>query len=155
MPSSRASICNSAFHKRKRFPYFSVGAAAVGIDEQLAGFGVALLPQVMPPAPNALDRERGRVGAEPDIDPAHVVDHVMDNVGDRLAEFLVRKVKDANLFGGPFRAPHTARIPEIPHQFLLPYVHGDHRLSGFSERRDVLVDVVELRIPVRMARFHR
>ncbi len=37
----------------------------------------------------ALDRECGRVGTDPDIDSAHVVDHVMDPVGDRLAAFLV------------------------------------------------------------------
>ena len=115
MPSSRASFCNSTVHNRTRFPLEPPQSAV--IDEQLPAPGVSRLPQALPPAPDALHRECRRIAADPDIDPADIVDHVMDTAGDRLARLLVGKVMDADLFGGAFRTPLAARIPEIPHQF--------------------------------------
>lgn len=65
---------------------------------------------------------------------------------------LVRKVMHADLFGGAFRTPLTARVPEVPYQFLLLGAHQNHRLPGRRKRRDLAVDVVEPGIPVRMIR---
>ena len=50
------------------------------------------------------------------------------------------------------RTPLTAQILEILHQFLLLGILRNHRLPGLRSRRDLIVDVVELCIPVRMVR---
>lgn len=75
-----------------------VGATAFGGDERLPGPGVPLPFQALPPAPDPLDREGRRIPVDPDIDPAGMVDHVTNPIGDRLVRRRVHKVMHANLF---------------------------------------------------------
>ena len=49
-----------------------------------------------------------------------------------------------------FRLPLTPLVRELPEQFLLFRVDGDHRLPRPLERFGLPVDVLELRIPIGM-----
>src|SRR5215210_4339488 len=62
-PVSVAKRCSSRFHSRRR----AVAAAAIGGDDQPLSLGVACLAEPVPPAPDALDREGGRVGIDPNL----------------------------------------------------------------------------------------
>jgi len=64
----------------------SVAATAISRDQQAAGVGVARLPRVQPPAPDALPGEGRRVVVEPHVDPARVGGQVVDAVGCRPSQ---------------------------------------------------------------------
>ena len=57
---------------------------------------------------------------------------------------------DVDLLGLPLRLPFPPAVLEGPDQFLLLGVDGDHGLARCQKRFDLVVEVVELRIPVRM-----
>jgi hypothetical protein len=78
----------------------SVGATTVGADQQPAGARVAGAPDGFPPGAQGRDRERGRVVVGPDADPSGVSRHVINAVGDGLAELLIREVMDVDLLTG-------------------------------------------------------
>src|SRR5674476_863742 len=78
----------------------SVGATTVGADQQPAGARVAGASDGFPPGAQGRNRERGGVVVGPDADPAGVGGHVIDAVGDGLAELLIREVMDVDLLGG-------------------------------------------------------
>ena len=52
--------------------------------------------------------------------------------------------------GLPAGAPFPAGVGELADQFLLLGVHADHRVRGALVRFDLLVDVAELGVPVRV-----
>ena len=79
----------------------SVGAAAVGADQQPVRVGVAIFADGLPPAAQGRDGERGGVVVDPDRDPAGVGRDVVDAIGDRRAQVLVGEVVDADTFGLP------------------------------------------------------
>ena len=130
----------------------AVRAAAVGGDRQGRGVGEALAAEVLPPASDRVDRERGGVVVDPDLDPTLVVGEVVDPVGDRLAEFLVLEVVDADQLGLALRAPLPTAVLEIADQLLLLGIDRDRRLLGGDRRLDPLVDVAKLRVAVGVAR---
>src|SRR5262249_60650020 len=70
--------------------------------------------------------------------------------GNRLAQFLVQEIVDANLVWLALGPPLTARVLEIPYQLLLFRVHRDHRLAALLEAPGLGVDVLELGIAVGM-----
>ena len=57
---------------------------------------------------------------------------------------------DAHGFGGAGRLLFAAGILEIPDQFLLPRVDGDHRLPATEKRYGGSADVLELRVAIRV-----
>ena len=54
--------------------------------------------------------------------------------------------------GLPFRPPLASRVLEVAHQFFLLRIDGDDGLRGPLELPDLLVDIPELRVAVRMRR---
>jgi hypothetical protein len=87
---------------------------------------------------------------DPHADPPRVVGHVVDAVGDCLAQFLIREVVDANLLRPPLGLPLAAAIAKIPHQFLLLRIDRDHRLPTLLEPRGLRVDELERGVTVGM-----
>src|SRR5262249_58087977 len=74
---------------------------------------------------------------------------VVDPVGVALARPRVGKVvalARAGPAGGP---PFPAAVMVVADQLLLLGVHADHRLPGVAVLPDLLIEVAELRIPVR------
>jgi hypothetical protein len=130
----------------------AVRAAAVGGDLKGRGVGEALAAEVLPPASDRVDRERGGVVVDPDLDPTLVVGEVVDPVGDRLAELSVLEVVDADQLGLALRAPLPAGVLEIADELLLLGVDRDRRLLGGDRRLNLPVEVAKLRIAVGVAR---
>ncbi len=105
----------------------AVAATTIGDDEQLLRLRIAHTPHLEPPRPNGRDREGGGVMRHPDAHPAFVGAHVVDAIGQGLAQFLVHKVMDAHPRWLPLGVPLSPGILEVPHQLLLLRVYGDDR----------------------------
>ena len=84
-----------------------------------------------------------------DADPTGVPPQVVDPIGHI---FLLPEIMRLNRFRAPLRPPLAAAVFVIPHQFLLLGVHRDGRLRELEEFLDLGIDVLELRIAVRMRR---
>jgi hypothetical protein len=69
----------------------AVGTAAIGGDQQATGRRVARPAPVLQPAPNRVRGKLCGVVRNADAHPAAVVGHVIDAVGNRLAEILASK----------------------------------------------------------------
>src|SRR6185437_1047837 len=50
------------------------------------------------------------------------------------------------------RSPVPAGVPELADELLLLGVHADHRVAAVLMGPDLLADIAELRIPVRVPR---
>ena len=87
---------------------------------------------------------------DPDADPPLVPPQVIDPLGDRLAQLLVRKVLGTHLLRHAASMPLPPRIAEIPDQFLLLRIHRDDRLPRLLKGTDLLVDVLELGVAIRV-----
>ncbi len=88
------------------------------------------------------------VGAH--VHPAGVGCQVIDPVGDRLAQVLVGEVVGGDLGRLALRPPFPAAVLIRPDQLLLLGVHADHRVTGVLMGTGLLIDVAELRVPVRV-----
>ena len=91
----------------------AVAAAAVGADQQPLRPGIGVRPDRLPPAAQARDREARRVVVLPHGDPAGVAAHIVDAVGDRLAQLLVGEVVDVDLLGLALRLPLPPAVLEV------------------------------------------
>ena len=69
-----------------------------------------------------------------------------------LPSSSIREVVNVHLFGLALALPLAPVVLERAHQFLLLRVHRDHRLPALLESLDLGVDVLELRIAVRVRR---
>jgi hypothetical protein len=63
----------------------AIAAAAIGPDQELFGSRIAGLPRFLPPATDALHRERGGIMSDTEIDPTGIGSNVVDTVGRDLA----------------------------------------------------------------------
>ncbi len=77
----------------------AVAAATVRGDGEASSLGIARFAEPLPPAPDALDGERGGIGIDPDVDPALVGGNVVDALGGHLAQGLDLEVMDAHRLG--------------------------------------------------------
>ena len=55
---------------------------------------------------------------DPNADPTLIVAHIIDPIGNRLAQFLIRKIMNQSLFRSCFGTPLLAVVAEVSHQFL-------------------------------------
>lgn len=105
----------------------------------------------LPPAADGGDRERGGVVVDADIDPAGVGGQVVDAVRD--GPVRIRSGEEA-VIDHPHRiavrAPLAPRGGQLAELFLLLRIDADHRLARVLVRLDLLVDVAELHVPVRV-----
>ena len=88
------------------------------------------------------------VGA--DGHPAGVRGQVIDPVRHRLARAVPGEVMGPGRRRLALGPPLAARVLELADQLLLLGVHADHRIGGVLVGLDLLVDVPELRVPVRV-----
>ena len=82
--------------------------------------------------------------------PAGVRGHVVDAVGDRLAEFLAGEVVHVHLLRLPGRLVFPPAVLEVPDVLFLLRIHRDHRLARGDEPGDLLAEVTELGVAVLM-----
>src|SRR4029077_2457189 len=141
-------------------PLSNHAAAAISGNDEGRCLGIACLAEAIPPAANTLDREGCRVGVDADVDPALVVGDVVvrqaltmrDAIGRDFAEFRDLEGMHPNRFGLAFGTQLLAAILEVADQLFLLGVDGDGggtRRDGCLDRR---IDVLELRVAIRMAR---
>ena len=128
----------------------AVRAATVSRDQQPARHRIRDAAHPPPPPPQRLHRERRRVVVDADAHPAGIVGQVVHAVRNRLAEGLVREVVDPNRLRVTARTPLPPRVFERADEFLLLRVHRHHWLAAPLKRPYPAVDVVELRVPIRM-----
>jgi len=128
----------------------AITASTIGGQQQLSGVGVALLAQVGPPAPDRLHRKLCRIMIDPHIYPALIGRQIIDSVGNHFAQVGVGKVMHVHWLWGAGRLPFPPGILKVADQFFLFGIDRDHRLSGTLELPDARVDILKLRIPIRM-----
>src|SRR5580658_4509853 len=85
-----------------------------------------------------------------DADPSGVGCQIVYPVRRSASQFRYHKIMHENLFRIPLRSPLPPSILEIPQQFLLLGVNRYHRLTGSDIAPDLVINVLELRIAVRM-----
>jgi hypothetical protein len=85
-----------------------------------------------------------------DVDPGFVAGHIVDAIGNGLADGVAGEVVDQRLFGPVPRLPFASTIPEVAYQLLLLRIDGDHRLIALLEFFRRRIDQLELRVPVGM-----
>ncbi len=81
-------------------------------------------------------------------DPALVSLQIIHAVRHRLARFGNQEVMHADRLWAAFRSPVAPGILEIADEFLLLRVHRDRWLHALLKASDLVVDILELRIPV-------
>jgi hypothetical protein len=89
---------------------------------------------------------------DPDIDPTHVVQAIVDAIRGRLTEFRDHQVVDPYRFGITLGAQFASAILEVANQFLLLGIHRNDRLPVALVGLDLGIDVHELGVPVWMRR---
>src|SRR5205814_10214416 len=127
----------------------AVGAARVSGDQQPPGGRVDGPARVVPPAADRLHSEGGGGMVGADVHPAGVGGQVIDPVRDGLAQLVVGEVMVLDVHRITCGPPFTAAVVVVADQLLLLGVHADHRLPGTLMAFDLLIDVAELRVPVR------
>jgi hypothetical protein len=111
----------------------AIAAATVGIDQKSLGGRIAGCAEHMPPAPNACDRKRSGIVADPEVDPSIIGDDVVDAIRCNLAEFRDDEVMHPDRLGLSLRAQLTAAVLEVANEFLLLGVDRDDRLARSLE----------------------
>src|SRR4051812_33476851 len=97
----------------------SIGAAAIGCDQQPIGPPIAHAPDPLMPGPDGVDRELGRVMVDAQADPAVVIERIVDPIRRHLAQGLVREVMHVDRLGRALRPVVAAAVLEGANQFLL------------------------------------
>ena len=87
---------------------------------------------------------------DPYADPARIGRLVVDPVRDDLAQRFTGEIVDVHRLGLSLGVPLAAAIAELPHQFLLFGIDRYHGLPLPLEGLAPTVDVLELRIPIRV-----
>ena len=98
-----------------------------------------------------LDRKRGGVVADPEIDPSIIGGDVVDAIRCNLAEFRDDEVMHPDRLGLSLGAQFATAILEVANGFLLLGVDRDDGLASSLERLHFGIDVLELSVTVGMA----
>ena len=83
--------------------------------------------------------------------PRFVVRHIEHAVGYAFAQLPVLEIVDLHGDRLSLGAPFPPAVAEIPDQFLLFRINGNHRLTSALKDFYFLVDIVELGVAIRMA----
>ena len=97
----------------------AVGTTSVGTDQQPLGGRVGVAADLLPPASQRLDRERGGVVVDSDTDLAGMMPKVVDPIGDSLARLRVGEVMHVDPLGVARGLPLPTAVGEAPDQLLL------------------------------------
>jgi hypothetical protein len=85
-----------------------------------------------------------------DADPATVMRHVLDAVGNRWAQALVHQVMPPDPLRHPLGVIRAPLIGHIADQCVLCRVDGDDRLPALWNVFDLALDIFTWCVPVRM-----
>lgn len=129
-----------------------MAAAGVGRDHERPRGRLRRPPQAVPPAPDRMHREAGRVRIDPDAAPSVIAVEIVDAVREGVPVPGIRdhEVMHAPALRRPVRAPRPAAIRAIATQFLLLRLHRNCRVLPSVRPLDGVGDVPELRIAIRL-----
>src|SRR5258708_15595677 len=105
---------------------------------------------VFTPASNRIDGESWRVGRVANVDRTAVVEHVVDAIWHGPPQAVAQEVMDVD--SDRLEAPGLASLLEVADQLLFLTVDADNGLPCRGEDADLLIDVGELDISVRVVR---
>src|SRR5712692_4153541 len=88
----------------------------------------------------------------PTLTPSRVAGKIVDPVRNRLAALRNEEVMHSDGRGPAFRPPLSSGVLEVADQLFLLRIDRDDWLGGGLAPTDLLVDVAELGVPVRMLR---
>jgi len=129
----------------------SVAASRIRGDQQRRGTGICAAPHRSPPPPDAFDRKGRRVVIDSDAHPAGIPRQVVHPVRNGLPLLRQDEVVHPHALGLALRTPFSPCVFEVADQFLLLRVHGNNGLGRRLVPPGLPTDVLELRIPVRVA----
>src|ERR1019366_8412186 len=117
----------------------AIAATAVCRDQQFLGSGIAWSTHFFPPPADRLHRELRRVVIDTHAHPALILAQIIDAVGSDLAQL-----------GCALRSPLASAVLELANQLLFLRIHRDHRLTAMLKLLHGGIDMLELRIAIRM-----
>jgi len=82
--------------------------------------------------------------------PPFVATHIVDSIGSDVPFFRICEIMYPHLLGLSPGLPLLPVILEVPDQFFLLCVHRNYRISAFQVFLHLAVDVLELRVTVRV-----
>jgi hypothetical protein len=130
----------------------AIAAACIGRDEQLAGFWVSLLADLLPPRLDRCDREDRGIVIDADADKSVVGGEVVDTVGDGFADRITGEIVNVDELRLILGLPLASAVLEIADKLLLLGIDRNYRDIAVNTVLSFGVDVLELRIAVRVLR---
>ena len=128
----------------------TVGAAAVGADQQPGRPRVGVLADRVPPGPDRVDRERGGVVVGADGRSSRCRWTRRRRRTGWPCPARDRGSRGPSPVAIAARAPFPPAVLVVTDELLLLGVHADHSLSVAGVRGGLLVEVAELPVPVRV-----
>ena len=132
--------------------YDCYAPSPISNDESLFRLGIHHAPHVVPPSRDTCDRKFRRIMIHAHAPPALIVGHVVDPIGNRLAQVFINEIIHPHRLGLPCWLPFPPTVLKIAHSFFLLGIDREARLLTCLKCLDLLVDVFELRMAVRMLR---
>src|SRR4030095_6638340 len=128
----------------------AIAPARVSCHQQFSRPRVEDPAHLGPPASDRLHRKLWRILINPDPDPTFVAGQIINPIWNPFAQLLVCEIMDADLERVPFGAPLLPWLLEIANQFFLFRIDRNDRLAAFLKSQDFLIDLLKLRITIRM-----
>ena len=130
----------------------AVAAPAISGHQDQLGRGVHRLPHSLPPLLHRGHGKLRRLMINAYADPATVLRHIVDAVGDRFAQTLVQKVMHPHGLGPALGVIFTPTVGKVSNQLFCLGIDRDHRLAAMLKSLDLSVDVLKWRMAVWMRR---
>ena len=111
---------------------------------------IPFAPEQFQPAANRIDRELGGIVVDANTYATGVGRDVVHAIRDGFSKFLVDEIVHVDVDRTTFRAIVAAAVLERAYQFLFLRIDGNHRLTSRLRGDSCRVDVLELRVAVRM-----
>ena len=127
-----------------------IASAAVGRDQKSCRLRIQDATFHAPPPSNRCHGKSPGVMVGSHIDEARVAPDVVDAIRIGTRDIRAGKIVTVHLERILRATPLSPRIDVIANQFLLFRVHGNHRSSLAQRRFDLLIDVAELGVAIRM-----
>src|SRR5207237_6626686 len=105
-----------------------------------------------PPSSDRFSRESCRIVINADAHPPLIFRDVVDTVWNGLAEILIHEVMNTNFLRAALWLPFTSVVFKVADQFFLFGIDRDGRLTAILDRSNHDIDMLKLRIPIRMRR---
>src|SRR5205823_15301 len=112
--------------------------------------GIACAAHLLPPAPDALHRERAGVVVRADAHPGSVLLEVVHAIWADPSLLGIDEVMHSYLLGLALGLQFTSTVPVFADELFLLRIDRDHGLVQLKLELDSPIDVLELRVAIGM-----